>query len=112
PPPPSHLLSAHSHAHPHLHPFPTRRSSDLAPAPNSTNTNIFVRFSDDNGRTWSNPVKVNDDSGAATSHFQPALAVVDLDRVAPRSEEHTSELHHGSISYAVFCLKKKIYNNI
>src|SRR5690242_20962063 len=24
-----------------------------------------------------------------------------------RSEEHTSELHHMSISYAVFCLKKK-----
>src|SRR5699024_11436659 len=24
-----------------------------------------------------------------------------------RSEEHTSELHHVSISYAVFCLKKK-----
>src|SRR5207245_9263469 len=24
-----------------------------------------------------------------------------------RSEEHTSELRHGSISYAVFCLKKK-----
>src|SRR3989449_4448337 len=23
----------------------------------------------------------------------------------PRSEEHTSELHHGYISYAVFCLK-------
>src|SRR5207245_4497946 len=26
-----------------------------------------------------------------------------------RSEEHTSELSHGSISYAVFCLKKKIH---
>src|SRR6266849_2998244 len=25
-----------------------------------------------------------------------------------RSEEHTSELHHEWISYAVFCLKKKI----
>src|SRR5437588_11661301 len=24
-----------------------------------------------------------------------------------RSEEHTSELHHTVISYAVFCLKKK-----
>src|SRR5207248_8551499 len=24
-----------------------------------------------------------------------------------RSEEHTSELHHRTISYAVFCLKKK-----
>src|SRR5206468_11128045 len=26
-----------------------------------------------------------------------------------RSEEHTSELHHDQISYAVFCLKKKKY---
>src|SRR5689334_24013793 len=32
-----------------------------------------------------------------------------------RSEEHTSELSHSSISYAVFCLKKKkdrVYNCI
>src|SRR2546421_5060719 len=27
-----------------------------------------------------------------------------------RSEEHTSELQSGYISYAVFCLKKKTYN--
>src|SRR5947207_8739365 len=27
--------------------------------------------------------------------------------VGERSEEHTSELHHTVISYAVFCLKKK-----
>src|SRR5438309_11219583 len=27
-----------------------------------------------------------------------------------RSEEHTSELSHSSISYAVFCLKKKKNN--
>src|SRR2546421_9289287 len=28
-------------------------------------------------------------------------------RGSSRSEEHTSELHHDQISYAVFCLKKK-----
>src|SRR3712207_6888448 len=28
-------------------------------------------------------------------------------RGPPRSEEHTSELQHANISYAVFCLKKK-----
>src|SRR5256885_8530177 len=28
-------------------------------------------------------------------------------KLARRSEEHTSELHHLVISYAVFCLKKK-----
>src|SRR5438270_2674340 len=31
----------------------------------------------------------------------------ELDNWAKRSEEHTSELHHSQISYAVFCLKKK-----
>src|SRR3712207_616968 len=30
---------------------------------------------------------------------------------ANRSEEHTSELSHANISYAVFCLKKKKKNN-
>src|SRR5438477_7248261 len=28
-------------------------------------------------------------------------------QISDRSEEHTSELSHMSISYAVFCLKKK-----
>src|SRR5205809_2720613 len=41
------------------------------------------------------------------------IDLVDIEKAAigarqqPRSEEHTSELHHGYISYAVFCLKKK-----
>src|SRR2546426_3007448 len=35
-----------------------------------------------------------------------AEAYRDAQRVK-RSEEHTSELHHLVISYAVFCLKKK-----
>src|SRR5437764_3831352 len=40
------------------------------------------------------------------------IVVARLDPVVPqredlRSEEHTSELHHRCISYAVFCLKKK-----
>src|SRR3712207_8730418 len=30
----------------------------------------------------------------------------------PRSEEHTSELHHANISYAVFCLKKNKENDV
>src|SRR2546430_16979238 len=29
-----------------------------------------------------------------------------------RSEEHTSELRHSQISYAVFCLKKKTYQPV
>src|SRR5690349_24743616 len=31
----------------------------------------------------------------------------DRDEIDERSEEHTSELRHVEISYAVFCLKKK-----
>src|SRR5438552_13793140 len=38
------------------------------------------------------------------AHVRPLLCVA----AQVRSEEHTSELHHQIISYAVFCLKKKI----
>jgi hypothetical protein len=37
-------------------------------------TDVFVRYSDDNGVTWSAPVRVNDDQTAA-SQFWPSLAV-------------------------------------
>src|SRR2546425_5939785 len=41
-----------------------------------------------------------------------ALALKARGAIEPeRSEEHTSELHHGYISYAVFCLKKKKYRH-
>src|SRR5437899_5240941 len=36
-----------------------------------------------------------------------AVRLAQHHRSALRSEEHTSELHHLGISYAVFCLKKK-----
>src|SRR5690554_7557438 len=42
--------------------------------------------------------------------FAPKLA--DLTDEVLRSEEHTSELQSVDISYAVFCLKKKILNSI
>src|SRR5439155_24108211 len=41
------------------------------------------------------------------SRHLPALHVVFLRPAQQRSEEHTSELSHVAISYAVFCLKKK-----
>src|SRR5437773_5844859 len=43
----------------------------------------------------------------AADHDVASLAAAQGDR----SEEHTSELHHITISYAVFCLKKKKHNN-
>lgn len=45
-----------------------------AVAMGSADTNIFVRYSDDDGFTWSNPVRVNDDSGT-NSQFFPRIAV-------------------------------------
>src|SRR5690349_22811735 len=47
---------------------------------------------------------------ASTSHSESrstAPAICTSQTGATRSEEHTSELHHVEISYAVFCLKKK-----
>jgi hypothetical protein len=42
----------------------------------SADTDIFVRFSDNNGTTWSSPVRVNDDTvGNGKSQFLPAIAV-------------------------------------
>jgi hypothetical protein len=45
-----------------------------APAVGDKDTNIFVRYSDDSGKTWSAPVRVNDDT-AGNSQFLPAIAV-------------------------------------
>jgi hypothetical protein len=46
------------------------------PSTSSADTDIFVRFSDNNGTTWSNRVRVNDDPlNNGKSQLQPALAV-------------------------------------
>src|SRR3712207_7429066 len=46
--------------------------------------------------TWRTPT----DNATYTS-------VTNVDFTVDRSEEHTSELQHANISYAVFCLKKQ-----
>jgi hypothetical protein len=40
----------------------------------TSNLNVFVRFSDNDGSTWSQPVQVNDDNVGAV-HFLPKIAV-------------------------------------
>jgi hypothetical protein len=40
----------------------------------SNNTDVFVKFSDDNGATWSTPVRVNDDA-TTRSQFLPRIAL-------------------------------------
>jgi hypothetical protein len=39
------------------------------------NTDVFVRFSDDDGRTWSSPRTVNDDAFVSGSQFLPRIAM-------------------------------------
>src|SRR5262249_50193616 len=46
------------------------------PSTSSFDTDIFTRFSDDDGTSWSTPVRVNDDAmGNGKSQFGPAIAV-------------------------------------
>src|SRR5207253_1203851 len=45
------------------------------PAVDSDDTDIYLRYSDDDGTTWSSPVLVNDDGPSGKAQFNPALAV-------------------------------------
>src|SRR5205809_6546664 len=77
--------------------FPTRRSSDLFHAQVAAELDAGVGAGD--------VVETRTIQGA-NLHILDRFG---LDR--KRSEEHTSELRHGYISYAVFCLKKKNENH-
>src|SRR3546814_4638275 len=80
--------------------FPTRRSSDLW---KSVTTMRLVAPARSRGFTNSEL------SAGATSHDTVSPIATNL---MTRSEEHTSELQSlMRISYAVFCLKKKITNH-
>jgi hypothetical protein len=41
---------------------------------NTDNTDIYIRYSDNNGTTWSAPIRVNDDTGT-NSQFLPRISV-------------------------------------
>src|SRR5262249_8078752 len=54
----------------------TERTS--VPPPGNNNTDIFVIYSDNDGTSWSSPVRVNDDPSAGTvgaTQYLPAIAV-------------------------------------
>ena len=40
----------------------------------SNNMDILLRYSDDNGKTWTDPVQINDDTGT-NSQFNPKMAI-------------------------------------
>src|SRR5207249_12088741 len=106
---PSHSHSSASHREPHS--FPTRRSSDLGTV-TAFNT-VTVRSRVD-GQIVNVAFKEGQyvHEGDVLVQIDPRPFQVQLEQaegqLAKRSEEHTSELRHVSISYAVFCLKKKI----
>ena len=43
-----------------------------SPAPGNQDTKIFLRYSDDNGKTWSDRVKVSDDTAARAANSSRA----------------------------------------
>src|SRR3546814_18096646 len=87
------LYGDHRDLHVLTHSFPTRRSSDLD-ARNTTPQGVV-----------SSTTLIAYPTNAVTSF--PAFATA----VAPRSEEHTSDLQSlMRFSYAVFCLKKKTHH--
>src|SRR5690606_41454908 len=79
---------------------------------------FFSRFQDqareDQGQACKERYQTEQEPGSntecekANGHSQAHQADGQAD--GKRSEEHTSELHHVKISYAVFCLKKKKKN--
>src|SRR5439155_22836101 len=80
------------------HPFPTRRPSDLV-------AHDQRQEGGDAEERERGPAP-----GRQRGHHTPSVSAPRWPKSpasAARSEEHTSELQHVSISYAVFCLKKK-----
>src|SRR5699024_12341368 len=107
-PPPyaRHLLSSHSSSFSRRQSpsFPTRRSSDL---PVTVKTRLYRARRRLHKTLKGAFVSALDDAfpflGKRCSNITNSV----MDRLARRSEEHTLNSSHVSISYAVFCLKKK-----
>src|SRR5699024_11846880 len=105
------LLCPYPHPqHPHLHSFPTRRSSDL-----NLSNNAFRAFS---GLVQT--VKSNEEVSSyitacknyIAAHRTKNIQVREISTAVGMSQDRKStrlNSSHVSISYAVFCLKKKTH---
>src|SRR5699024_12452921 len=99
----SYLIHRHNH-HPSLHSFPTRRSSDLFVAHTYYWGDVHLKnLGEERGRRISS-AKSAFDRGLIVNFHQdsPVVKPLMLDRKSTRLNSS-----HVSISYAVFCLKKK-----
>src|SRR5690606_42039796 len=85
--------------------FPTRRSSDLRCGDWSDGTAFAFRRTLPQGNTWNYCAGCSSLAGAWASAAAGASAGVSLDRKSTRLNSS-----HVKISYAVFCLKKKIHS--
>src|SRR5439155_19496422 len=89
-------------AHPDLHSFPTRRSSDLSTSqPPSLNGKLRRQESQQSAASSSYAVRAIEESVSGTVSGR----ILYRDRKSTRLNSS-----HVAISYAVFCLKKKITN--
>src|SRR5207249_9654470 len=90
--------------HRYLHPFPTRRSSDLAWKPETPDSNpgSSTRFGAGDPRTMLTVASAVELLPARSIAVPLIGTAIDLDRKSTRLNSS-----HVSISYAVFCLKKK-----
>src|SRR5207248_9669772 len=92
--------------HRHLHSFPTRRSSDLVAGivramlgKKASHHNVLVTRAD--AKVFAAVKKANG-KAARAAKFHPLSGVITIDRKSTRLNSS-----HRTISYAVFCLKKK-----
>src|SRR5207245_11785183 len=97
--------------HRHLHSFPTRRSSDLRGA-GSAET-IVARRSSCEGSAHDATAELEPTTYGWTYGVTGWASAAGATSNAPRTDRKSTRLNssHGSISYAVFCLKKKKKDN-
>src|SRR5205807_6841698 len=94
-----------------LHSFPTRRSSDLSAlrpkGREAMPSGGFIRNVSTDRPIGSGRLKRLQKACRSRHRNDRSRSRNRRSRCRNRSEEHTSELQHLVISYAVFCLKKK-----
>src|SRR5207248_10317271 len=102
----SPFLSQCSPPHPHLPSFPTRRSSDLRRAGGPSVGECSCTTSRNRNQRGKPPWTASPRSSSAPAPSEPAPPIIWLeDRKSTRLNSS-----HRTISYAVFCLKKKKHN--
>src|SRR5689334_23894644 len=101
------MLVSYYPNHPKLHSFPTRRSSDLGAAKGHVESDAFLA-------TGAHQVREPLAEGAVHERQGPVPDAVADRHLHESGDRKSTRLNssHSSISYAVFCLKKKKNNTM